>query len=435
MFEFLKQLVTQDKEEVVILFVDAENSTVPPVMISERVESECGQPRIRRAYAKWSANPLVKNPLNQYRDEGFECITCDSGPNNADIMLSVDAVDMMHEFGNNGKRTLIICADGDRGFAHVFDKARKLGWKSVLFANEDRGSLSDILRNAADVVFSPKCGPGKPSQKKLHEELELPTPDELIAWTREKILDIVTGPTDYSTFHHRLRAKMGQRNWVIEKPRELAVECGFKLSGNIKLYSFFEEKFGDIIEIKRVGPTKLLIIPKHVEKHETPQPERSTGGGIWKLTERNSGLEFPVNPSDTAKILLFVYDLMSSESIEVFLEEKEIESGSGEEDLTWVLIAEKISGKYYIEQENVISVIKGVLKHTAAGPFSAPPKLGELTPLTDLIEAMRNGIVRFQTQHKNEKEWEQPPHEWVDQVDNYFTKVVQIGIKIDKKKF
>jgi hypothetical protein len=228
---------------------------------------------------------------------------------------------------------------------------------------------------------------------------------------------------------------MGQRNWVIEKPRELAVECGFKLSGNIKLYSFFEEKFGDIIEIKRVGPTKLLIIPKHVEKHETPQPERSTGGGIWKLTERNSGLEFPVNPSDTAKILLFVYDLMSSESIEVFLEEKEIESGSGEEDLTWVLIAEKISGKYYIEQENVISVIKGVLKHTAAGPFSAPPKLGELTPLTDLIEAMRNGIVRFQTQHKNEKEWEQPPHEWVDQVDNYFTKVVQIGIKIDKKKF
>ena len=152
----------RDERNIVLVFVDAENSTIEPGRVLETVEAEFGKPRVRQAYAKWSANPFYKNESRKYRDAGFETITCNTGNNNADIQLSVEAVDMMHDFGNRGKCTLIICADGDRGFAHVFDKARKLGWKSVLIANEKRGTLSDILRNSADRVISLDVSPDEP---------------------------------------------------------------------------------------------------------------------------------------------------------------------------------------------------------------------------------------------------------------------------------
>ena len=145
-----------------LVFVDAENSTIEPELILETVEAEFGKPRVRQAFAKWSANPFYKNESRKYRDAGFETITCNTGNNNADIQLSVEAVDMMHDFGNRGKCTLIICADGDRGFAHVFDKARKLGWESVLIENEKRGTLSDILRNSTDRVISLDISPDEP---------------------------------------------------------------------------------------------------------------------------------------------------------------------------------------------------------------------------------------------------------------------------------
>ena len=80
-------------DQFVTLFVDAENSTIEPGLILETVEAEFGKPRVRQAYSKWSGNPKLKtNPIHKYRNAGFQTITCDTGSNNADIKLSVEAL-------------------------------------------------------------------------------------------------------------------------------------------------------------------------------------------------------------------------------------------------------------------------------------------------------------------------------------------------------
>lgn len=143
--------------KVVILLVDAENSQVAPEETLSIIKNSVGRPWVSRAYSKWSANPKLKNPFTKYREAGFECITSDSGSNNADIKLSVDAMELIFEYKMQGlSGSLIIAADGDRGFSHVFDRVKKQGWETILFAKKDSNMANKILYSAVDKVIYTK---------------------------------------------------------------------------------------------------------------------------------------------------------------------------------------------------------------------------------------------------------------------------------------
>jgi len=158
-----------EDSDVVIFLMDAENCQIEPELALETVRSKFGKVWIKKAYSQWSANPSRSVPFKQFRAAGFECVTCDTGNNNADIMLSVDAMDLMWEYSLKGMiGTLVIAADGDRGFAHIFDRATKRGWSTMLLAKEDSIGANPILYSAAETVLHPK---------NLHAEKEVQIPE------------------------------------------------------------------------------------------------------------------------------------------------------------------------------------------------------------------------------------------------------------------
>lgn len=143
------------ENRIILLLIDAENSKADPKKIMFAVKKKYGFPRVATAYSKWTSNPQKKNsPVRKYREEGFECTTCDSGDNNADLMLSVDAMDLMFTFNDDpNKKFLIIGADGDRGYSHVFGKAKKYGWKTVLCTDSENIEDNKILHSAPDEIL------------------------------------------------------------------------------------------------------------------------------------------------------------------------------------------------------------------------------------------------------------------------------------------
>jgi hypothetical protein len=300
---FIRRIFGQrDERNIVLVFVDAENSTVSPALILKTVETEFGKPRVRQAYAKWSANPIYKNQLSQYRNAGFECITCDSGDNNADIQLSVEAVDTMHDFGNRGKCTLIICADGDRGFAHVFDKARKLGWESVLIANEASGTLGDLLRNSADRVISPEISPDKPVK----------TETQITEKTGDK------EQTDFQEIDRQWNEKVGEGATINNAE---AAKIANKIMNVPRLKDTRYKNLTGLIEESdllarnwvRDGQyeTKKNIVDNSALATLTPSviPESDAQRISGFNTSSNPGrysLRFPVNPKDLAKLITLI---------------------------------------------------------------------------------------------------------------------------------
>ena len=143
------------ENRIILLLIDAENSKAAPKKIMFAVKNKYGSPRVATAYSKWTANPQRSNsPIRKYREAGIECTTCDTGDNNADLMLSVDAMDLMFTFNDDPNRKyLIIGADGDRGYSHVFGKAKKFGWKTVLCTDSLEIEKNEILHSAADEIL------------------------------------------------------------------------------------------------------------------------------------------------------------------------------------------------------------------------------------------------------------------------------------------
>lgn len=293
----------RDERNIVLVFVDAENSTIEPGHILETVESEFGKPRVRQAYSKWSGNPKLKtNPVHKYRNAGFQTITCDTGSNNADIQLSVEAVDMMHDFGNRGKCTLIICADGDRGFAHVFDKARKLGWKSVLIANEKRGTLSDILRKSADRVISPETSPDKPV--KTETQITEKTGDEEQIYFQEIDRQWNEKVGEGATINNAEAGKIANKIMNVRKLKETPYKDLTGLIQNSDLLDRNWVRDGQYETKKKIVDDSALatLTPSVLPRDDI---QRISGFNTTSSKGRYS-FRFPANPKDLAKLITLV---------------------------------------------------------------------------------------------------------------------------------
>ena len=143
-------------DRIVLLFIDAENIHNDPVTLYNSVREKYGTPRLAIAYSKWTSNP-TRNPITQkYREAGFTPQTCDSGDNNADIMLSVQAMRYMYDYNDDpNNKYLVIGADGDRGYSHIFGEAKRLGWKPILLTDIPEENINPILRGSAGEIFHP----------------------------------------------------------------------------------------------------------------------------------------------------------------------------------------------------------------------------------------------------------------------------------------
>ena len=142
---------TTSEEDVSIVFVDAENAQAKPDSIKASTESHFGAPAKHLfAYSKWSANsPKTK----VFRNAGFRLVQADSGENNADIMMSLDAYEMARNFSERGiKGVAYICFHSDKGFTHLLEKIKSLqGWKSV-WVTSNKKPLKIIQSSSSEVL-------------------------------------------------------------------------------------------------------------------------------------------------------------------------------------------------------------------------------------------------------------------------------------------
>ena len=151
----IKKPRKRKENRIVILLIDAENSQADPKKMMAAVRNKFGSPRVATAYSKWTANPQKKNsPIRKYREAGIDCIPCDTGDNNADLMLSLDAMELIFTYNEDPNRKyLIIGAHGDRGYSHVFGKAKKFGWKTVLCTDSLEIEKNEILHSSVDKIL------------------------------------------------------------------------------------------------------------------------------------------------------------------------------------------------------------------------------------------------------------------------------------------
>ena len=172
---------------IVLLLIDAENSQVDPKKMMAEVRKKYGSPRVATAYSKWIGNPQKKNsPIHKYRAAGIDCIPCDTGDNNADLMLSLDAMELIFTYHEDPNRKyLIVGAHGDRGYSHIFGKAKKFGWKTVLCTDSLEIEKNEILHSSADEILQlnekKKKSPTKKAilkKKEGFQEIDSRTPDK-----------------------------------------------------------------------------------------------------------------------------------------------------------------------------------------------------------------------------------------------------------------
>ena len=142
------------KEYASIVFVDAENAQAEPDSIKASIESHFGaSAKHLFAYSKWSAN---SSRTKVFRNAGFRLVQADSGENNADIMMSLDAYEMARNFSDRGIEGIAyICFHSDRGFTHLLEKIKSIhGWKSV-WVTSNKNKLKIIQSSSSEVLTIP----------------------------------------------------------------------------------------------------------------------------------------------------------------------------------------------------------------------------------------------------------------------------------------
>jgi hypothetical protein len=152
-------------DSVGLVYVDAENCKTSPQDLMFSITNHHGsKPAETFAYSKWSAKgPLTK----KYREAGFRLLQADSGDNNADIMMSLDAYERIRDLASMGVQgNVYICFHGDRGFTHLLEKLRAIsGWRSIWVTSNNRpnkmieNSASETLRITSSQKDTAKNAP------------------------------------------------------------------------------------------------------------------------------------------------------------------------------------------------------------------------------------------------------------------------------------
>ena len=134
-----------------LVYVDAENCKIPPQDLMNTISIHNGsKPSETYAYSNWSAKSMQ---TKEYRSAGFRLLHVDSGDNNADIMMCLDAYQRVRELSDNGiSGNVYICFHRDKDFTHLLEKLRAInGWNSVWVTSNTEPNR--MIENSASVTL------------------------------------------------------------------------------------------------------------------------------------------------------------------------------------------------------------------------------------------------------------------------------------------
>ena len=146
-----------------LVYVDAENCITHPQDLMSIISKHNGsKPSETYAYSKWSARSIQ---TKKYRTAGFRLLQADSGDNNADIMMCLDAYQRVRDLSDNGiSGNVYICFHGDKGFTHLLEKLRAInGWNSVWVTSNTKPN--EMIENSANVTLRVSVPEKKPIKK------------------------------------------------------------------------------------------------------------------------------------------------------------------------------------------------------------------------------------------------------------------------------
>ena len=150
-----------------LVYVDAENCKTSPQDLMNLITTHHGsKPAETFAYSKWSAK---SQQTKKYREAGFRLLQADSGDNNADIMMCLDAYQRVRDLASKGVQgNIYICFHGDKGFTHLLEKLRAIsGWSSIWVTSNEKpnkmieNSASETLRISSSSKGAAKKAPAK----------------------------------------------------------------------------------------------------------------------------------------------------------------------------------------------------------------------------------------------------------------------------------
>jgi len=150
-----------------LVYVDAENcKTLPQDLMNSITTHQGSKPAETFAYSKWSAK---SQQTKKYREAGFRLLQADSGDNNADIMMCLDAYQRVRDLASKGVQgNIYICFHGDKGFTHLLEKLRAIsGWSSIWVTSNEKpnkmieNSASETLRISSSPKGAVKKTPAK----------------------------------------------------------------------------------------------------------------------------------------------------------------------------------------------------------------------------------------------------------------------------------
>ena len=151
LFDRFRKETPPENKQIALVYVDAENAHAQPDSIRESIENHFGGDATQMySYSKWSAKSVESK---KYRNAGFRLVQADSGDNNADIMMSLDAYEAVRDFSERGiTGVAYISFHGDKGFTHLLEKIKAIpGWSSV-WVTSNKAPTKMIVNSASEVL-------------------------------------------------------------------------------------------------------------------------------------------------------------------------------------------------------------------------------------------------------------------------------------------
>ena len=169
LFDRFRKGDSPENKQIALVYVDAENAHAQPDSIRESIENHFGGDATQMySYSKWSAKSVESK---KYRNAGFRLVQADSGDNNADIMMSLDAYETVRDFSERGiTGVAYISFHGDKGFTHLLEKIKAVpGWSSV-WVTSNKAPAKMIVNSASEVLkIVPQLSATEKSRSKVKD--------------------------------------------------------------------------------------------------------------------------------------------------------------------------------------------------------------------------------------------------------------------------
>jgi len=357
-----------------LVYVDAENCITYPQDLMSIISKHNGvKPSETYAYSKWSARSMQ---TKKYRTAGFRLLQADSGDNNADIMMCLDAYQRVRDLSDNGiSGNVYICFHGDKGFTHLLEKLRSInGWNSVWVTSNTKPN--EMIENSASVTLRVSAPEKKPIKKSPVSQKDTTISDSGKKGTgndtelKELMLELIGEEIKSSSLGTKIIEYQKSNGW--SETGKQAFNEKFGIAKSKSYLATISEHLSTEIEIFGTGmsasykrkvssqsPKKEAIKKSPVNQKDTTIAD--SGEDFERIIGFNSGrkgLRFPLNPKTLANILLvnseFEEEISKKERADVISEKLGIPR------TRVFVVLTRLSTIYLMKTESSLEAVKGL---------------------------------------------------------------------------